>query len=147
MPGLVDEISWAEWRKFAWMFILAIWGGTVSYLSRLEAEQELAFSFAEWIGRWLSAVLPGAHGFTSPWSCRRAGTSQRYQRALVAMGRAGAVSMELACAAAWGWGSRDGNVSWIEEARKHIGLTGNQGPKHNPEIAAMWKAIGGRHQG
>ncbi|MGU5817853.1 TIGR02594 family protein [Aeromonas caviae] len=32
-------------------------------------------------------------------------------------------------------------MSWIEEARKHIGLTEIKGPKHNPEIVAMWKAI------
>jgi uncharacterized protein (TIGR02594 family) len=30
---------------------------------------------------------------------------------------------------------------WVEEARRHIGLTEIKGPKHNPEIVAMWKAI------
>ncbi|MFM5744401.1 TIGR02594 family protein [Aeromonas veronii] len=30
---------------------------------------------------------------------------------------------------------------WVEEARRHIGLAEIKGPKHNPEIVAMWKAI------
>ncbi|MGQ4604099.1 TIGR02594 family protein [Aeromonas veronii] len=30
---------------------------------------------------------------------------------------------------------------WVEEARRHIGLTEIKGAKHNPEIVAMWKAI------
>ncbi|MFQ2114751.1 TIGR02594 family protein [Aeromonas veronii] len=30
---------------------------------------------------------------------------------------------------------------WVEEARRHIGLIEIKGPKHNPEIVAMWKAI------
>ncbi|MEV3812371.1 TIGR02594 family protein [Aeromonas allosaccharophila] len=32
-------------------------------------------------------------------------------------------------------------VRWVEEARRHIGLTEIKGSKHNPEIVAMWKAI------
>ncbi|AUY11154.1 hypothetical protein C3F36_17850 [Aeromonas sp. ASNIH2] len=44
---------------FAWMFILAIWGGTVSYLSRLKQNRELAFSFAEWIGEMAISGFAG----------------------------------------------------------------------------------------
>ena len=32
-------------------------------------------------------------------------------------------------------------LRWVEEARRHIGLTEIKGPKHHPEIVAMWKAI------
>ena len=32
-------------------------------------------------------------------------------------------------------------MRWVDEARRHIGLTEIKGPQHNPEIVAMWKAI------
>lgn len=42
-----------------WMFILAIWGGTVSYLSRLKQNSALVFSFAEWVGEMTVSGFAG----------------------------------------------------------------------------------------
>lgn len=43
----------------AWMFILAIWGGTVSYLTRLRQNKELTFSLAEWLGEMIISGFAG----------------------------------------------------------------------------------------
>lgn len=32
-------------------------------------------------------------------------------------------------------------MRWVAEARRYIGLTEIEGPQHNSEIVAMWKAI------
>lgn len=36
----------------------------------------------------------------------------------------------------------DAAAPWIVEARKHIGVTEVPGPRHNPLVLAIWKALG-----
>ncbi|MFQ2114750.1 MULTISPECIES: phage holin family protein [Aeromonas] len=44
---------------YLWMVALAIWGGTVSYLSRLKQSPALSFSLAELAGEWAISGFAG----------------------------------------------------------------------------------------
>lgn len=43
---------------FLWFALLAVWGGTVSYIRRLKKSQ-VAFSFMELIGEWTVSAFAG----------------------------------------------------------------------------------------
>lgn len=44
---------------YVWFVILAIWGGTVNYLSRIRQGKVEAFSFAELVGEWTVSGFAG----------------------------------------------------------------------------------------
>lgn len=44
---------------YLWMVVLALWGGTASYLSRLKQNQALTFSLAELAGEWAISGFAG----------------------------------------------------------------------------------------
>lgn len=44
---------------YVWFVALAIWGGTVNYLSRLKEGKVEAFSFAELVGEWSVSGFAG----------------------------------------------------------------------------------------
>ena len=59
---------WAPGGGYLWMVILALWGGTASYLSRLKQNQALTFSLAELAGEW---AISGFAGLLMPTSVPR----------------------------------------------------------------------------
>lgn len=44
---------------YVWFIILAVWGGTVNYLSRIKQGKVEAFSFAELVGEWAVSGFAG----------------------------------------------------------------------------------------
>ena len=48
----------AEWLGYGWLFVLAIWGGTVNYISRIR-KQKIPFSIIELVGEWFIAGFAG----------------------------------------------------------------------------------------
>lgn len=44
---------------YVWFVVLAIWGGTVNYLSRIKQGKVEAFSFAELVGEWAVSGFAG----------------------------------------------------------------------------------------
>lgn len=55
-----------ETGGFIWFVVLAIWGGTVNYLSRLKQGKNEVFSFAELIGEW---TVSGFAGILTAYIC------------------------------------------------------------------------------
>ena len=51
---------------YVWFVALAIWGGTVNYLSRLKQGKVETFSFAELIGEW---AISGFAGLLTAYIC------------------------------------------------------------------------------
>lgn len=54
---------------YVWLLLLAVWGGTASYLGRLR-KQNLPFSIAELLGEW---VISGFAGVITAYLCLWAG--------------------------------------------------------------------------
>jgi hypothetical protein len=54
MEGLVLNTSFG----FLWFMMLAVWGGTASYITRIKKSQA-AFSLAELIGEWTVSAFAG----------------------------------------------------------------------------------------
>jgi hypothetical protein len=50
---------------YVWLFILAIWGGTVNYLSRIKRDK-IAFSMIELAGEW---AISGFAGIVTAYVC------------------------------------------------------------------------------
>jgi hypothetical protein len=44
---------------YLWLILLAIWGGTANYLSRVQRGQVEAFSFVELVGEWAVSGFAG----------------------------------------------------------------------------------------
>ena len=44
---------------YAWFALLAIWGGTVNYISRVRRNKNVKFSFVELIGEWTISAFAG----------------------------------------------------------------------------------------
>jgi hypothetical protein len=51
---------------YAWFILLAIWGGTLNYLSRVKLGKVESFSFAELIGEW---AVSGFAGLMTAYFC------------------------------------------------------------------------------
>ena len=51
---------------YLWMVILALWGGTASYISRLKQSSGMAFSLAEWVGE---LTISGFAGLIMAYLC------------------------------------------------------------------------------
>lgn len=51
---------------YIWLVILALWGGTASYISRLKQNHGMAFSLAEWIGE---LTISGFAGLIMAYLC------------------------------------------------------------------------------
>lgn len=51
---------------YLWMVVLALWGGTASYLSRLKQDRALTFSLAELAGEW---AISGFSGLLMAYIC------------------------------------------------------------------------------
>lgn len=49
------EAGWA----YIWFLLLAIWGGTVNYITRIKGGKIKAFSFVELIGEWSISGFAG----------------------------------------------------------------------------------------
>ena len=54
---------------YLWFVLLAIWGGTVNYISRLKSGAVASFSFIELIGEW---VISGFAGLLTAYICMEA---------------------------------------------------------------------------
>lgn len=48
------------------LVLLAVWGGTVNYISRLKQNEEIKFSFVELIGEW---TISGFAGLLTAYIC------------------------------------------------------------------------------
>jgi hypothetical protein len=44
---------------YAWFALLAIWGGTVNYISRVRRNKNVRFNFVELIGEWTISAFAG----------------------------------------------------------------------------------------
>lgn len=51
---------------YVWFILLAIWGGTVNYISRLKDKSSEKFSFVELIGEW---TISGFAGLLTAYVC------------------------------------------------------------------------------
>ena len=51
---------------YFWLVILALWGGTASYISRLKQSSGMAFSLAEWVGE---LTISGFAGLIMAYLC------------------------------------------------------------------------------
>lgn len=51
---------------YMWFIVLAIWGGTVNYLSRIKQGKVEVFSFAELVGEW---AISGFAGLLTAFIC------------------------------------------------------------------------------
>ena len=51
---------------YLWMVILALWGGTASYISRLKQNCGMTFSLAEWVGE---LTISGFAGLIMSYLC------------------------------------------------------------------------------
>lgn len=51
---------------YVWFLVLAIWGGTVNYLSRIKQGKVEVFSFAELVGEW---AISGFAGLLTAYIC------------------------------------------------------------------------------
>ena len=51
---------------YLWMVILALWGGTASYISRLKQNRCMTFSLAEWVGE---LTISGFAGLIMSYLC------------------------------------------------------------------------------
>ncbi|QJI53339.1 holin [Alteromonas phage vB_AcoS-R7M] len=60
-----DLLTKAATSSFAWLFLigLAIWGGTVNYLTRIKQGKVKSFSFAELVGEWTISGFTGVLTF------------------------------------------------------------------------------------
>lgn len=72
-----------EMLGYFWLTILAIWGGTANYMTRLK-ENKTAFSFAELVGEW---AISGFAGLITAFMCVEAGLT--WQMTAVFTGVAG----------------------------------------------------------
>lgn len=61
----------SEQLGYIWLVILAIWGGTASYLSRIK-QRKLPFSMVELIGEWM---ISGFSGLLTAYVCAEGGLS------------------------------------------------------------------------
>lgn len=66
---------------YIWFLVLALWGGTVSYIGRIR-KGKLAFSFAELIGEW---SISGFTGIITAYICAEMQFSFYMTAALVAI--------------------------------------------------------------
>jgi hypothetical protein len=48
-----------HWMGYIWLILLAIWGGTASYISRIKQGKIKAFSFVEMVGEWSISGFAG----------------------------------------------------------------------------------------
>lgn len=60
-----------EYTSHMWLILLALWGGTASYISRLK-RQGLPFSLVELTGEW---CISGFSGALTAYICAEAGLS------------------------------------------------------------------------
>ena len=51
---------------YFWLVILALWGGTASYISRLKQNRGMVFSLAEWVGE---LTISGFAGLIMAYLC------------------------------------------------------------------------------
>ncbi|MGK4476324.1 phage holin family protein [Aeromonas molluscorum] len=51
---------------YIWMVVLALWGGTASYIGRLKSNKALTFSLAEWVGE---LAISGFAGLLMAYLC------------------------------------------------------------------------------
>lgn len=51
---------------YIWLMVLALWGGTVNYLSRLKQGKVHVFSFVELVGEW---TISGFAGILTTFIC------------------------------------------------------------------------------
>lgn len=51
---------------YIWFILLALWGGTVNYLSRIKQGKVEVFSFAELVGEW---AISGFAGLLTTYIC------------------------------------------------------------------------------
>ena len=63
--GLINKLMEAG-LGYLWFLALAIWGGTVNYLSRLKQGKVEVFSFAELVGEW---AISGFAGLLTAYIC------------------------------------------------------------------------------
>lgn len=66
---------------YIWFIVLALWGGTVNYLSRIR-KGSMAFSFAELVGEW---SISGFTGIITAYICAEMQFSFYMTAALVAI--------------------------------------------------------------
>ena len=60
-----------EYTGHIWLILLALWGGTASYLSRIQ-QRKLPFSLVELAGEW---CISGFSGVLTAYICAEAGLS------------------------------------------------------------------------
>lgn len=86
---------------YIWLFVLAIWGGTASYISRIK-KLRAPFSIAELLGEW---VISGFAGVVTAYFCHAWGLDYYATAAMVAiaghMGGRGIVMLELYVQKIW----------------------------------------------
>ena len=61
----VKYLSETPVLNYAWLLLLAIWGGTSNYISRIK-KQKIPFSIAELLGEW---VISGFSGVITFYAC------------------------------------------------------------------------------
>lgn len=65
LPGFFQKIIDGG-IGYIWFVLLAVWGGTVNYLSRLKENESIKFSFVELIGEW---AISGFAGLLTAYVC------------------------------------------------------------------------------
>ncbi len=56
--GFIKDWFYQGWLGYVWFMVLAVWGGTASYISRLK-RQHTPFSLVELIGEWSISGFSG----------------------------------------------------------------------------------------
>lgn len=67
---------------YAWLLLLAVWGGTANYVSRIR-KHKTPFSLAELLGEW---VISGFAGVVTAYACWEMGWSYYATAAAVGIG-------------------------------------------------------------
>lgn len=65
LPKFIQDI-FESGIGYIWFILLAVWGGTVNYISRLKENQQIKFSFVELIGEW---AISGFAGLLTAYVC------------------------------------------------------------------------------
>ncbi|MBM7070886.1 phage holin family protein [Shewanella sp. 202IG2-18] len=64
---------------YVWLVVLAIWGGTVNYLTRRKKDKSMPFSVIELLGEW---VISAFAGVLTAFICQEMGMSYMFTCAM-----------------------------------------------------------------
>jgi len=74
------DVTSYSWITYAWVLVLAIWGGAVNYWRKVKMGQARPFNFPELIGELVTSAFVGVLTF---WLCQAAGINDLASAALV----------------------------------------------------------------